>query len=46
MIEIRDLFVRYKSENGYANAVDHIDLDIERVSYSAWWGNLEAGRPH
>ncbi|MGC8686970.1 MAG: ABC transporter ATP-binding protein, partial [Thermoplasmata archaeon] len=30
MIEIRNLFVRYKSENGYANAVDHIDLDIEK----------------
>lgn len=30
MIDINDLFVRYKTENGYANAVDHINLRIEK----------------
>ncbi len=30
MIEIRDLFVKYRSEKGEAQAVDHIDLDIDK----------------
>lgn len=30
LIEIRDLFVRYRTENGYANAVDGINLKIEK----------------
>lgn len=30
MIEIRNLFVRYRTENGYANAVDKINLDVEK----------------
>ncbi|MEM3334333.1 MAG: ABC transporter ATP-binding protein [Thermoplasmata archaeon] len=30
MIEIKNLSVRYRAENGYANAVDNIDLKIDK----------------
>ena len=30
MIDINDLYVRYKTERGYANAVDHVVLSIEK----------------